>query len=173
VVAALRAPWPMLACAVDEPPAPGVRPFAEVADVRRAADVLARLTVRVALVESLGVDLVAMSQAPEPRPALDDHARTAVCRAAAGGELSGAALSQAELAGFRATLEDGRVGATARQRAHAAVEAQLARAGLGRATVAAALVDGWLGDLEQILGAVEGEIDPRFVEGVLVALQRS
>ena len=36
------------------------------------------------------------------------------------------------------------------------------------------LVDGWLDDLERILGGVKDEeIDPRFVEGLLVEVNRS
>ena len=38
----------------------------------------------------------------------------------------------------------------------------------------AKLVDGWLDDLERILGGLkEGDVDPRFVEGVLVEMKRS
>jgi hypothetical protein len=36
------------------------------------------------------------------------------------------------------------------------------------------LVEGWFGDLASILGGVvDEEIDPRFVEGVLVEVKRS
>ena len=48
--------------------------------------------------------------------------------------------------------------------------AQLSASGpvLGR------LVDGWLADLEALLGGIaDAEIDPRFVEGVLVEVKRS
>ena len=40
--------------------------------------------------------------------------------------------------------------------------------------ILAGLVDNWLSDLERILGTVkDAEIDPRFVEGVLVEVHRS
>jgi hypothetical protein len=173
VVAALRAPWPMLARVLDDPNATGARPFESTADLRRAAELMTRLAIRVTLVEGLGVDLVAMSTLPEPRPALDDHARTAIARAAAGGELSGAALTQAELERFRATIHGDTVDEAARLRAQAQVAALLAKAGLPSQGVAAALVDAWLGELAVLLGAIEGPVDPRFVDGVLVSTARS
>ena len=42
------------------------------------------------------------------------------------------------------------------------------------ALVLARLIDGWLDDLEAMLASVtDAEIDPRFVEGVLVEVRRS
>ena len=81
LVAALASPRPLFARAADEPPQIGMRPFESQADLRRAGEILTGLTVRIALVESLGVDVVAMGLAPEPRPSLDDHIRTALARA--------------------------------------------------------------------------------------------
>jgi hypothetical protein len=49
LVAALCSPRPLFACAADEPPATGVRPFESAADLRRAGELLAGLTVRIAL----------------------------------------------------------------------------------------------------------------------------
>jgi len=89
LVAALCSPRPLFAQVADDPPMPGMRPFESQADLRRAGEILTGLTIRIALVEGLGVDVVAMSQAPEPRPELDDHIRTAIARAVVGGELSG------------------------------------------------------------------------------------
>ena len=48
--------------------------------------------------------------------------------------------------------------------------AQLAASGV----VLAKLVDGWLDDLERMLGTLtDAEVDPRFVEGLLVEVRRS
>ena len=56
----------------------------------------------------------------------------------------------------------------------AALRARLGAAQLGASDVVVEkLVDGWLADLESILGGVTGEVDPRFVEGVLVEVKRS
>ena len=176
LVAALCSPRPLFARAADAPPATGVRPFEAAADLRRAGELLTGLTVRIALVESLGIDLLAAGQAPEPRPSLDDHIRTALARAAVGGELGGHALSQPELTALRDRgMVEGRITPAARAAGHAAIHRRLDAAQLSASgPIVARLVDGWLDDLAAILGAVkDAEIDPRFVEGVLVEVKRS
>ena len=176
LVAGLCSPRPLYARACDEPPAPGLRPFESAADLRRAGEILTGLTVRIALVESLGVDVVALGQAPEPRPSLDDHIRTALARAVVGGELSGDALSQAELMTLRDRgMQDGHISPEASARGLEAVRSRLGAAQLqASGPVLARLVSAWLTDLEGILGGVkDAVIDPRFVEGVLVEVKRS
>lgn len=177
LVAALCSPRPLFARAADEPPGAGMRPFESQADLRRAGEILTGLTIRIALVESLGVNVIAMGQAPEPRPELDDHIRTALARAIVDptGELRGEALTQAELQALR---RDGFAGAKltedARRRGFTAIKARLGAAQLSASgPLLAKLVDSWLDDLERILGTVVGEVDPRFVEGVLVEVNRS
>ena len=175
LVAALCSPRPLFANAADAPPMPGMRPFEAQADLRRAGELLTGLTIRIALVEGFGVDVLAMGQAPEPRPELDDHLRTAVARAIAGGELTSSALSQADLGKLRACFADGTLTPAARQLGHTAIATRLGAAQLAASgVILAKLVDGWLADLERILGTVrDTEIDPRFVEGLLVEVQRS
>jgi hypothetical protein len=176
LVAALCSPRPLFACAADQPPGTGVRPFESAADLRRAGELLTALTVRIALVEGLGVDVVAAGQAPEPRPSLDDHIRTALARAAIGGELRGEALSQLELTVLRDRgMTDGAITSAARAAGHAAIRGALGAAQLSASgPIVARLVDGWLDDLAAILGGVaDAEIDPRFVDGVLVKVKRS
>jgi len=176
LVAALCSPRPLFACAADTPPAPGVRPFESSADLRRAGELLTGLTVRIALVEGLGVDVLAAGQAPEPRPSLDDHIRTALARAVIGGELRGAALSQPELTALRARgFADGAITDEARAAGHAAIRGRLGAAQLtASGPIVARLVDGWLDDLAAILAGIkDAEIDPRFVDGVLVEVKRS
>lgn len=176
LVAALCSPRPLFARAADDPPAQGMRPFESQADLRRAGEILTGLTIRIALVEGLGVDVVAMGQAPEPRPELDDHIRTALARAVVGGELRGEALSQAELSTLR---RDGFTGTKlteeARRAGLASIKARLGAAQLAASgVVLAKLVDGWLDDLERMLGTLtDAEVDPRFVEGLLVEVRRS
>ena len=171
LVAGLCSPRPLFARAADEPPQTGMRPFESHADLRRAGELLAALTVRIALVEALGVDVVALGQAPEPRPELDDHARTALARAVVGGELSGEALSQADVAALRARGFDGpHLTAAARRAGHAAVATQLGAAHLAASgAVVTRLVDGWLDDLDRIVGPIaDATVDPRFVSGLLL-----
>jgi hypothetical protein len=176
LVAGLCSPRPLLSRAADDPPAMGMRPFESQADLRRAGELLTGLTLRVALVESLGVDVVAMGQAPEPRPALDDHIRTALARVMIGGDLTGDALSQTELTNLRdRAIAGGKLVAPARLAAEAAIRARLGSAQLAASgPVLGNLIDGWLADLEAILGGIkDAEVDPRFVEGVLVEIRRS
>lgn len=177
LVAALCSPRPLMARVADEPPAAGLRPIESQDDLRRAGELLTALTIRIALVESLGVDVLAMAQAPEPRPELDDHVRTALARLAAGGELRGEALSQHELAALRqhGFASGTALTAVARATAHAAIRARLGASQLAiAAPIVARLVDGWLDDLERVLGGIVGsEVDPRFVDGVLVEVKRS
>ncbi len=176
LVAALCSPRPLFAKQADEPPGQGMRPFESQADLRRAGEILTGLTIRIALVESLGVDVVAMGQAPEPRPDLDDHIRTALARVIVRGELSGDALSQAELAKLRSTaFSGGKLIDAARNAGHQAIQQRLGAAQLAASgPVLGRIVDGWLDDLERILGTLtDVEVDPRFVEGVLVEVKRS
>jgi hypothetical protein len=176
LVAGLCSPRPLFSRAADEPPITGLRPFESAADLRRAGEILAGLTLRIALVEGLGVDVVAMGQAPEPRPNLDDHIRTALVRAVVGGELRGEALSQAELTKLRDNgIVEGLLTPAARKAGHAAIRARLGAAQLtASGAVLDKLVDRWLDDLEGILGGVkDATIDPRFVEGLLVEVRRS
>jgi hypothetical protein len=176
LVAALCSPRPLFARAADEPPVAGLRPFESAADLRRAGEILTALTLRIALVESLGVNVIAMGQAPEPRPELDDHIRTALARAVVTGELRGEALSEAELLQLqREGFTNGKLLDAVRRRGFDAIKTRLGAAQLqASGQLLAKLVDGWLDDLERILGGVkEGDVDPRFVEGVLVEVKRS
>jgi hypothetical protein len=176
LVAALCSPRPLFARAADDPPMQGMRPFESQADLRRAGEILTGLTIRIALVEGLGVNVVAMSQAPEPRPELDDHLRTALARAIVGGELTGDALSQAELTKLRTLgFSGGKLIEAARNAGHLVINDRLGAAQLSASgPILARLVDAWLDDLERILGTLtDTEVDPRFVEGLIVEVARS
>lgn len=176
LVAGLCSPRPLLSRAADEPPMTGMRPFESQEDLRRTGQILTGLTLRVALVEGLGVDVVAMGQAPEPRPGLDDHIRTALARVIIGGSFTGHALSQTELGSMRdKALVKGALTKEAKLAAEAAIRKQLGGAQLAASgAVLGPLIDTWLAELEAILGGItDAEIDPRFVEGVLVEIRRS
>jgi hypothetical protein len=117
-----------------------------------------------------------MGQAPEPRPALDDHARTALVRVMAGGAFSGDALTVEELTTFRrVALAGGELTDAARERGEAAVRERLAelQVGIGKELLPLLVAD-WLGDIERTLASIaDDEIDPRFVEGVIAVGSRS
>jgi hypothetical protein len=176
LVAALCSPRPLFSRSAEEPPMPGMRPFESQADLRRAGEILTALTIRIALVEGLGVDVVAMGQAPEPRPELDDFLRTALVRVIAGGDFAAHALTQSELATLRTqALSGGTLTPAARDAARLALAQRLGAAQLqASGAVLGTLVDGWLADIERILGSLtDAEVDARFVEGLIVAVGRS
>lgn len=171
MLAALAELRPRMSRELDDPPGPGARPFERQADLRRVAEELTRLTVRIALAEALGVRLVAMAELPEPRPGLDDHVRTAMVRVLADGELASGALTADELAAARRVLHQGQLPAAARARVQAAVlglcDAEQTRAAgphlLG-------LVDRWLDELTELLVHLDpDDLDPRYLGGILVA----
>jgi hypothetical protein len=175
VLGALVGHRPWLSRALDTPPGTGVRPFGSHADVRRVAELLATLGLRIAIAEALGVDLLATAQAPEPRPALDDHARTAMVRAMLG-RGGTAPLGDDDLVEFRRACFDGDVLAgDAEDRARAAITGVLeAHRITGGGEAVPGLVAGWLADLERTFAPLAGQpIDGRFVDGVVVTSQRS
>lgn len=149
VLEALLSARPQMSAALDQPPGRGVRPIASLADLRAVAEHLTALTARMALAEALGVDLLAVAQAPEPRPELDDHVRTALARLVAGGELDAAPLEPADLTALEQRMAGGRI--APEQRA-AAVRALLALAQRHNIAASPELLSGlagtWLDQVE-------------------------
>jgi len=176
VLEALLAAQPLMAGELDDPPVAAPRPFESLRDVRAAAEHMTRLALRVAVADSLGVDLVAVAEMPEPRPALDDHVRTALVRAMIGGELSPARLTQSEVAAFlRGAFADGALTDGAKETAWQAMQTwakdvQLREGG----EYLPALVTAWLGELEETFAGVDADdLDPRFVDCVLLSSEES
>jgi Family of unknown function (DUF6178) len=171
VVAALSSPRPLWARAADVPPAPGVRPFESLADLKRGTDALGNLTVRLALAESVGVDLLAQAKQPEPRPTLETHLRTALLRAAATGNWRGGPLPIVALEQLRRTVFlEGALTSLARRRAHDTVAASLGAAQLlAGATALPPILDELLDQIEALLGEIaDDELDARFLDGLLI-----
>ncbi len=172
VVAAIGAQRPLFPRAVENPPRPGLRPIETAADIRALAEVLARVTMVIALVERMGLDPAAIAAGPEPRPTLEHFVRTALCRLAIDAAFSPAPLALNEVVQLRAkALVAGRWDAAIRAQLHEQIAAQLRAAGAAAAPAqVAGAVDGWLLEIAEILGDVrEARIDPRFVDGVLLA----
>lgn len=144
----------------------GLRAFGSVADVRMAAERLTRLALRIAIAqEALGVDLLGLAELPEPRPDLDDFVRTALARALAGGQATAEPLGNDEI--------PKNFGPVPRESATLALIARLDDAGvIGGREYLNDLIDSWLYELEQTLGALTGDPDPRFVTGVLLRITR-
>ena len=156
VLEALVRPRPLFPTALDDPPGADLRPFRDMADLRRVAAHLTGLAARIALADALGVDLLAMADAPEPRPELDDHVRTALARRLAGGELDAAPLEPHELERLAAgPLAGGRLASADRA---AALRAVVELAAKNRIAVAgevlAPLVATWLDEIEAQVGGI-------------------
>jgi hypothetical protein len=180
VLEALLRPRPLFAQVLEDPGAgDGARPFGSLLDLRAVAEHLTELAARIAMADSLGVDLLAMAQVPEPRPELDDHARTALARLLGGGELDAAPLSPAELA---AALRRFGPGGRLDEEARAAALRALGELAAGhRIAMPPALLmrlaEGWLERLEQELGGFAGDaarkpIDPAMVGGVITSAHK-
>jgi hypothetical protein len=71
-------------------------------------------------------------------------------------------------------MQAGKLTQAARDASFAAIKSRLGAAQLqASGAVLGKLVDAWLDDLEAILGSIkDAQIDPRFVEGVLVEVKR-
>ena len=176
-----RRPW--FPRALDDDGGTGIRAFESMDDVRRVAEALTRLALRVAVADSLEVDLLALAAGPadagpaDAGPALDDHARTALLRAMAGGAFEATPLTMDELERFRRTaLAGGTLTPQARDTAAAMLLGRLdqARVTAGRHLLPG-LLAGWLADIEALLGPLPADQrpDPRFLAGLVLAASRS
>jgi hypothetical protein len=173
VLAALLRPRPWYATVLDSPPGADARPFASLEDVRRVAEALTRLALRIAVVDALGVDLLALAERPAPRPTLDDYVRTALVRAALGQPFAATPLEPSDvLALCRTCLEQGRLSAAARDTAARSVLASLDRAQVtaGRHLLPG-MLDAWLTDIGERVGGLPTDQppDPRFLDGFVWA----
>jgi len=173
VLAALLRPRPWLARELDEPPQPGeARPFESLDDVRLVAQFLTGLALTIAVVDTLGVDVLAAGKLAEPRPDLDDYVRTALVRAMSGGELASAPLQRAEVDAFRErAIVDGALSAAARESVAARVVDALDAANVasGRELLPGLLAR-WLAEIEETFAGLERgrAVDPRYVDGVIL-----
>jgi hypothetical protein len=173
VLEALLRARPLYAEALDQPPAGGVRPFSSLAELRLTAEHLTVLAGRIALADALGVDLIAIAQTPEPRPELDDHARTALARHLAGGELDPAPLDPAELAAIRRRpLASGRFRDDARASAVTTLATLAARHRIAiHPELLSRLAAAWLDRIEEELGGVSltEPLDPAAIGGLITS----
>jgi hypothetical protein len=163
VVAALGERRPELARALDDPPAPGTRPFRALADVRLVAAVLEEAAEVGPLVQSgLGLG------GPDVAAALAESGlllgelrfgtlvRTAAAHALLGRAPSVAPLRPGEVTALGAQLADGALTAEARARIDAAFAARLAARGRAAPPRLGRWLDGWLADFGAALGRPEG-----------------
>jgi hypothetical protein len=173
LLAALCAPRPLFPREFDhtvgDPAGAGPRPFESMADVRLVAEALTELALRVAVADSLGADAEATDS--EPRPELDDHVRTALVRAMMGQDFAARPLALADLADFSGrALSGGALTDEARQAGTRALMTRLDQIHVTEARqYVPRLLDGWFADIEDALGRLPGNPDPRFIDRVLIA----
>ncbi len=173
LIGALTGQRPSFPCELDDPPGAGPRAFESQRDVRRAAEALTRLALRIAIAEAIGANVQAAAEQPEvaPRATIDDFIRTALVRAMIGGEPTPTPLTDAELVELRGRAFAGEaLTDAAREAAGAAVLAVLDRekVSAGRNFVPE-LLTAWLAQLEELFGGLPaGEApDARFLSGVI------
>lgn len=171
VLDALLARRPFFPRVLDDPPGADVRAIASLADIRHLAEILTALALRIAIVDSLDVNLIAIADTPTPRPMLDDHVRTALVWALLEQPVQTTPLTAADLVTFRArVMPDGAIQPGRRIAASRLLIAHLDGRGVieGRSFLPD-LVTGWFDDLEDALGPLPTQPDARFVDRVLLA----
>jgi hypothetical protein len=167
LLAALARPRPEYPRALDDPPDLGTRPFAQAADVRRAAHALAVLAAQVTIVrDGLGADPGALGAAVT----LGDVGRTALVQVLLGGGAEARRLAPDDVRRFAATLVAGRVPEVARAEALARMRERLEVRKIAPPQEFAAAIAGWIGDLERELGRLDtyARPDPRFIGGLFI-----
>jgi hypothetical protein len=187
VLAALLRQRPWFSTLLDTPvdpataPVDDIRPFTSLEDVRRVAESLTRLALRIAVVDGLGVDLMALAQRATSRPApgvsagpsIDDYVRTALVHAALDEPFAATPLQPSDvLALCHTRIEQGRLTPAARDSAAQGILSSLDRAKVtaGRHLLPA-LLDAWLTDIEDRVGSLPTDQapDPRFLDGFVWA----
>ena len=157
---------------LDDPGSTQMRPIESRADLATLADALKALALRVAIADALGVDLVALAAHPEPRPGLDDFARTALLRAASGKPASAAPLQRSELNAFRDMVAGAGLSAEAKALASAGLVKLLDEAGVVEARDSLAkLTSTWLSELSDSFVdlATDSPVEAKFLSGLVFA----
>jgi hypothetical protein len=187
VLAALLRQRPWFSTLLDTPASPAaapvddIRPFTSLEDVRRVAESLTRLALRIAVVDGLGVDLLALARRATSRPApgastgpsIDDYVRTALVHAALDQPFDATPLQPGDVLSLcRTRIEHGRLTPAARDAAAQGIVSSLDRAQVtaGRHLLPA-LLDAWLTDIEDRVGSLPTDQapDPRFLDGFVWA----
>tara|TARA_R110002096_G_scaffold44526_6_gene120164 strand:+ start:66692 stop:68368 length:1677 start_codon:yes stop_codon:yes gene_type:complete len=157
---------------LNEPGSTQMRPIESRDDLAAIADALKALALRVAIADALGVDLQALAAHPEPRPHLDDFARTALLRAASGQTASAAPLQVSELNAFRDFVGPTGLNTEARSAASAGLVELLDEAGVVEARDSlATLTASWLTELSESFKdlATDVPVDAKFLSGLVFA----
>ena len=177
---ALAQPRPLFPSDFDAPKQPNEsqplgRPFRSQKEIQMVAEELTKLAVRIAIADSLGVDLLALKKQPPPHAALDDYARTALSRLLVGGPFSPAPLTRKEIQAFRDGVLQGNTipasyFATATNHLQQTLHSGQMAAGIPFASV---IATEWLQELADLFANFPKNLetlDPRFVDKIILAI---
>ncbi len=176
VLEAVLAKRPFFPLCLEEPGSTQMRPIESRADLAAIADALKALALRIAIADALDVDLAALAEHPEPRPELDDFARTALLRAALGQGITASPLGTTDLTAFRDRLGGKALGTADRQVAHDELVQLLDAAGVVEARDSLEqLITTWLEELSQnfVPLAQDTPVEARFLSGLIFAAEMS
>jgi hypothetical protein len=154
VLEAVLAKRPFFPVVLENPASSDIRPIESRADLASIADHLKELALRIAVADALEVDLAALAELPEPRPQLDDYARSALLRAslpdADASSLNPAPLRREELEAFRDSLGDDGVLLELREHASSSLVKLLDAGGVVEARDSLGkLIEQWFSELEE------------------------
>lgn len=173
VLEALLGKRPFFPVVLEEAGSAQVRPIESRKDIATIAEHLRILALRTAIATALDVDLLALAQKEEPRPQLDDFARTALLHATLGDDIATTPLTAADLGRFRSdTLQDGAMSPDTRRDAYDKLLAVLDAAGVSEARDALPkLVDSWFDELDQTFAGLplDKPIEAKFLGGLRLA----
>lgn len=165
VLSALLGARPFYACALDFEGSEDLRPFESRVDLAKTAVYLQDLALRLAIAEALGANLSPDNHRAEG-PSLDDFGKTALLRQVTGGELSAEAFKSDELLKLRGTDFSDESSQVAAGRSF---QAMLQGHGVAGTPRLGPLLERWAAELKTLLTDLPDEIDPRFIEGVLIS----
>ncbi len=172
VLEAVLAKRPFFPLCLDEAGSTQMRPIESRADLAAIADALKALALRVAIADALGVDLGVLAEHPEPRPNLDDFARTALLRAAMGQKATASPLGAVDLTAFRDRLGGTPLSPADRQAAHDSLVQLLDAAGVVEARDSLGqLITAWLEEISESFAALEQDtpVEAKFLNGLVFA----
>ncbi len=174
VLEAVLAKRPFYPVILDNPQSTEMRAIESLADLRKIADYLSDLALRIAIADALGVklDLPATPELAQG-PKLDDYVRTALLHQLSGRPLSTSAILADELVAFRDLAHSG-ISDQQKQLAGQSLTTLLDDVGVVEArTSLTRLITQWFCDLQESFSALpqDQDIDSKFLGGVLCCEQ--
>ncbi|MBL4632341.1 MAG: hypothetical protein JKY56_00625 [Kofleriaceae bacterium] len=175
VLEAVLGKRPFYPAILDNPQSTEMRAIESLADLRKIADYLSDLALRIAIADALGVKLD-LPSSPElaQGPKLDDYVRTALLHQLSGRALSTSPILAEELATFRDLAH---AGISDQQKALAGLSLTALLDDVGVVEARASLtrlITQWFSDLQESFSALpqDQDIDSKFLGGVISCEQK-